>query len=281
MVTPKPLFIISDGTGETAEKVVQACLLQFDGAPVQPKTFPNVTDTEQLRRLFKLASEQDAFVVTTLVRGEQRALAERLAQQFRLSYEDLVAGVLRSLSDYLKIAPRETAGLLRRADAWYFQRIAAVEFTVKADDGKEPRMLHEADIVLVGVSRTSKTPLSVFMAHKGYKVGNVPLVLDREPPAQLWEVDPRRVFALTIDPPTLKQIRARRLEQMRMSDRTNYGQLDYILAELDFAHDLFNRNRDWPVLDVTNKAVEETAATILKIMTERGLAQNRTEAGQL
>lgn len=280
-MTPKPLFIISDGTGETAEKVVQACLLQFDGAPVQPKTFPNVTDAEQLRRLFQMAAEQDAFVVTTLVRAEQRALAERLAQQHRLSCEDVVAGVLRGLSDYLKLAPRETSGLMHRADAWYFQRIAAVEFTVKADDGKEPRMLHEADIVLVGVSRTSKTPLSVFLAHKGYKVGNVPLVLDRDPPDALWEVDPRRVYALTIDPRNLREIRARRLEQMRMSDRTNYGQMDYILAELDFAHDLFNRNREWPVLDVTNKAVEETAATILKIMNERGLAHNRSEAGQL
>jgi len=280
-VTPKPLFIISDGTGETAEQVVDACLLQFDGAPVQPKTFPNVTDAEQLRRLFKMAAEQDAFVVTTLVRGEQRALAERLAQQHRLSSEDVVGSLLRKLSDYLKIAPRETAGLMHRADARYFQRIAAVEFTVKADDGKEPRMLREADIVLVGVSRTSKTPLSVFLAHKGYKVGNVPLVLDREPPEALWEVDSRRVFALTIDPHALREIRVRRLEQMRMSDRTNYGQVDYILAELDFAHDLFNRNREWPVLDVTNKAVEETAATILKIMSGRGLSHTRTEAGQL
>ena len=280
-MTPKPLFIISDGTGETAEKVVQACLLQFDGAPVQPKTFPNVTDAEQLKKLFQMAAEQDAFVVTTLVRAEQRALAERLAQQHRLTYEDVVAGVLRSLAGYLKVSPRETAGLMHRADAWYFQRIAAVEFTVKADDGKEPRMLHEADIVLVGVSRTSKTPLSVFLAHKGYKVANVPLVLDRDPPELLWEVDPGRVFALTIDPRNLREIRARRLEQMRMSDRTNYGQMDYILAELDFAHDLFNRNRDWPVLDVTNKAVEETAATILKIMSDRGLAHFRSEAGQL
>ena len=280
-MTPKPLFIISDGTGETAEQVVDACLLQFDGAPVQPKTFPNVTDAEQLRRLFKMAAEQDAFVVTTLVRGEQRALAERLARQHRLSSEDVVGSMLRKLSDYLKIAPRETAGLMHRADARYFQRIAAVEFTVKADDGKEPRMLHEADIVLVGVSRTSKTPLSVYLAHKGYKVGNVPLVLDREPPEALWEVDSRRVFALTIDPHALREIRVRRLEQMRMSDRTNYGQVDYILAELDFAHDLFNRNREWPVLDVTNKAVEETAATIIKIMSGRGLSHIRTEVGQL
>ncbi|MCP4804837.1 MAG: kinase/pyrophosphorylase [Proteobacteria bacterium] len=278
---PKPLFIISDGTGDTAEKVVHACLLQFEGAPVQPQTFPHVQDAEQLRKLFRVAKEVDAFVVTTLVRGEHREEAARLAQQYRLEFVDIVGNMLSNLSNFLKVAPIETAGLLHRADARYFRRIAAVEFTVKADDGKEPRMLTEADIVLVGVSRTSKTPLSVFLAHKGYRVGNVPLVLDRDPPEQLWEVDSRRVFALTIDPESLGKIRKQRLEHMRMSDRTNYGQIDYILAELDFAHDLFDRNRDWPVIDVTNKAVEETAATILKVLAERGLATHVGDVGQL
>ena len=278
---PKPLFIISDGTGDTAEKVVHACLLQFAGAPVQPQTFPHVSDAEEIRRLFKLAKEHDALVVTTLVRGEHRDEAARLAQQYRLAFVDIVGNMLSSLSNYLKVAPLETAGLLHRADDRYFRRVAAVEFTVKADDGKEPRMLRDAEIVLVGVSRTSKTPLSVFLAHKGYRVGNVPLVLDREPPEPLWDVDPRRIFALTIDPEHLQEIRRRRIEQMRMSDRTNYCQMDYIMAELDYAHDLFDRNRDWPVIDVTNKAVEETAANILKVLAARGLATHVGEVGQL
>ena len=278
---PKPLFIISDGTGDTAEKVVHACLLQFEGAPVQPQTFPNVSDADEIRRIFKVAKEHDALVVTTLVRGDHRDEAARLAQQYRLAFVDIVGNMLANLSNYLKVAPLETAGLLHRADDRYFRRVAAVEFTVKADDGKEPRMLEQADIVLVGVSRTSKTPLSVFLAHKGYKVGNVPLVLDRDPPEHLWAVDPRRIFALTIDPESLQGIRRERIEQMRMSDRTNYCQMDYIMAELDFAHDLFDRNRDWPVIDVTNKAVEETAANILKVMAARGLATHVAEVGQL
>ncbi len=281
MTRPKPLFIISDGTGDTAEKVVHACLLQFEGAPVQPQTYPNVQDIESLRRLFDLAGAHDAFVVTTLVRGEHRDEAARLAQKHRLEHVDIVGNMLMSLANALQVAPTETAGLLHRADARYFRRIAAVEFTVKADDGKEPRMLSDADIILVGISRTSKTPLSVFLAHKGYRVANVPLVLDHAPPDDLWDVDPRKVFALTIDPSALQNIRQRRLEVMRMSDQTNYGQIDYIIAELDFAHDLYDRNRDWPVIDVTNKAVEETAATILKTMAERGLAHHITEVGQL
>ena len=172
-------------------------------------------------------------------------------------------------------------GLMHRPDRNYFRRVSAIEFTVKADDGQEPRLLTDADIVLVGVSRTSKTPLSVFLAYKGYKVGNVPLVLDRDPPESLWDCDPRRVFGLTIDPSALQSIRTQRIEQMRLSDKTNYCQSDYILAELDFAHDHFSRNREWPVIDVTDKALEETAAIILKILSERGLTEVIGEAGQL
>ncbi|MED5369915.1 MAG: pyruvate, water dikinase regulatory protein [Myxococcota bacterium] len=277
----RPLFIISDGTGDTAEKVVRACLLQFADAQVQPQTFPHISSPEQLERVFELARDHEAFVVTTLVKAQHRAHAQRLARRFKLRWVDVVGNMLGSLSDYLRMPPKETAGLMHQADASYFRRIAAVEFTVKADDGKEPRMLLQADIVLVGISRTSKTPLSVFLAHKGYRVGNVPLVLDRDPPETLWEVDPLRVFALTIDPSNLEQIRHRRLEQMRLQDRINYGDMDYILAELDYAHDLYSRNREWPVIDVTNKAVEETAGTIMSILGERGLQRTSGEAGQL
>ena len=277
----KPMFVISDGTGDTAQKVVEACLLQFEKLAVQVHVFPNVIDAEQLHRLFKLASEQNAMVVTTLVRSEQRKESDRLAKHFRLQMVDVVGNMLGAMSTFLRCRPRGMPGLMHQANDTYFERVEAVEFTVKADDGKEPRMLREADIVLTGISRTSKTPLSVFLAHKGFKVGNVPLVLDREPPSEFWEVDPRRIFALTIDPESLQRIRKERLQAMRMSDRTNYGQLDYILAELDYAHDLFGRNRDWPVIDVTGKAVEETAAIILKILDERGLIYNNGETGQL
>lgn len=286
-VKSKPLFIISDGTGETAEKVVRACLLQFKDNPVQPQTYPNITSDEDLRKHFRMARDMDAFVVTTLVQADRRELARTLAEQYSLHWVDVVGSLLGGLSNYLRAAPRERYGLMHRADDRYFRRIAAVEFTVKADDGKEPRMLHQADIVLVGVSRTSKTPLSVFLAHKGYKVGNVPLILETEPPEQLWEVDQDRVFALTIDPSALKEIRHQRIEQMGRGwlrpDATNYGQIDYILAELDEALDLFARNREWPVIDVTNKAVEETAATILRVLAERGVQLNplAEETGQL
>jgi regulator of PEP synthase PpsR (kinase-PPPase family) len=173
------------------------------------------------------------------------------------------------------------AGLLHSADERYFKRIEAVEYTVKADDGKDPRLLVDADIILVGVSRTSKTPLSTFLAHKGFKVGNVPIVLDRPPPAALFDVDPRRVFALTIAPEVLQNIRRTRLVALRLGADTNYGDLDYIQAEIEYASDLFLSHPEWPLIDVTNRAVEETAATILGIYYERGFDVPLGDVSQL
>jgi regulator of PEP synthase PpsR (kinase-PPPase family) len=285
MPTPdpsRPLFIISDGTGDTASQVVEACLVQFEEPNVQVHVYPLVTDHDALRAIMLEAKTKKALVVCTLVNVDQRTEADKLAKQFRLQMVDVIGNMLGGLSAFLRKRPQGTPGLLHMTSDAYFRRIEALEFTVKADDGKEPRMLLEADIVLVGISRTSKTPLSVFLSHKGFKVANVPLVLERDPPPDLWQVDPNRVFGLTIDPASLLAIRKERLQAMRMSDRTNYGQLDYILAELDFAQDLFSRNRDWPVINVTGKAVEETAATILKTMDERGLLfEDPGESGQL
>ena len=274
---PRPLFIVSDGTGDTADRVTRAALRQFDGFRVAVSVFSNVTDTPTLDRILKQAAMSGAFVVTSLVAPDQRALANELARAYRVVQIDVIGGVITALSGWLGEAPVNQPGLMHRTDAEYFRRIEAVEFTVKVDDGKEPRMLEKADIVLTGVSRTSKTPLSVFLAYKGYKVANVPIVLNRDPPEQLFAIDPRKVFALTIDPEALEIIRKQRLQTMRMRNDTNYGQMDYILAELEYAEDLFRRNRQWAHVNVTNKALEETAATILS-MVER---PTEGEVGQL
>lgn len=277
----RPIFIVSDGTGETADRVTRAALRQFEGVRVNPVVFSNVTDRSELDRILREAAVQNAFVVTSLVSAEQRAFANELSKAFRLLQVDVLGGVITALAGWLGASPQSTPGLLHRPDAEYFKRIEAMEFTVKADDGKEPRMLSQADVVLVGVSRTSKTPLSVFLAYKGFKVANVPVVLDREPPRQLYEIDQKRVFALTISPDTLQSIRKQRLVNMRAGGHSNYGQMDYILAELDFAEDLFRRNRHWPLINVTGKALEETASIILHLYAERGFAPPGGEIGQL
>jgi regulator of PEP synthase PpsR (kinase-PPPase family) len=275
----RPLFIVSDGTGDTADRVTRAALRQFEGFRVAVHVFSNVTDTEHLDRILKQAALTGACVVTSLVAPDQRARANELSRAYRVVQIDVIGGVINALSGWLGEEPVNQPGLMHRTDADYFRRIEAVEFTVKVDDGKEPRMLEKADIVLVGVSRTSKTPLSVFFAYKGYKVANVPIVLNRDPPVQLFSIDPRKVFALTIDPEALQNIRKQRLQTMRMQSDTNYGQMEYILAELEYAEDLFKRNRQWSHVNVTNKALEETAASILSLYTERGVIDR--EVGQL
>ena len=278
---PKPIFIISDGTGGTAEKMVRAGLHQFRGYLVHIQVFPNVTQTSQLERLVRSCARAKALLVTTLVAPEMRNLAQQLATEHNVQTVDLIGNFLAQASLYLRAPPQGVPGRMHQTNEDYFRRIEAVEFTVKADDGKEPRMLNHADIVLVGISRTSKTPLSVFLAHKGYKVSNVPVVLDRPLPDQVFRIDQRRIFGLTIDPACLMEIRRQRLAHMQVPGLANYGDIDYILAELEYSEQLFKKHRNWPVIDVTNKAVEETAGTLLRIMGERGLGRDIGEVGQL
>jgi regulator of PEP synthase PpsR (kinase-PPPase family) len=266
------IFVLSDGTGETAQKVVRAALPQFSSDVVGVRTFPRIVTLEQLENLFSHAQESRALVVTTLVRSEMRHAAELLAIRYQVRHVDVLSPLLRELETFLDQSAVEVPNLLRKPDAHYFQRIEAIEYTVHADDGKDPRMLRDADIILVGVSRTGKTPLSTFLAHQGYKVGNQPIVLDRPPPAQLFEADPERVFALSIEPSVLQRIRTSRLEAMRMSEKTNYCDMAYILAELEYALDLYQGNK-WPVIEVTNKAIEETASTILSMLQASGRLQ--------
>jgi len=280
---PLPIYVVSDGTGETAEKVVRAALRQFRGHLVHVHTIGDVQGDDHIRDLVRKAKAENGMVVTTLVSSEMRQSARRLARQYGVRHLDLLGHLRHELEGFFDAAAVEVPGLLHEIDDHYFKRVEAVEFTVKADDGKEPRMLKRADIVLVGVSRTSKTPLSTFLAHKGFRVGNVPLVLDRPPPPQLFEVDQGRVFALEIDPDTLRGIRDERLRAMGLGGRrtNNYSDMDYILAELEYARDLFNGNPDWPVIDVTNRALEETAAIILRHLNDRGFAGPIGDVGQL
>lgn len=279
--SPQPVFILSDGTGITGEKVVRAAFRQFKGHLVHLKVFPHVTEIDELNQLFLRARRRGALVVTTLVTRDMRIAAERMAREMEIRHLDLLGHLIHELEGFLEQESVGVPGTLHTTDDSYFRRIEAVEFTVKLDDGKVPSMLGQADLVLVGVSRTSKTPLSTFLAHKGFKVANVPIVLDRPPPAELFRVDPDRIFALTINPSVLQEIRLSRLATLGMASTTNYGDRDYILAEIEYANDLYAGNPEWPVIDVTNKAVEETAATILRIFRSRGHAVPMGEVSQL
>ena len=281
MRLPKPIIVLSDGTGETAEKVVRAALQQFKGHLVHVRTQAHVTRPDQLSTWFRVAQRQQALVVTTMVSEEMRKQAAVQASELGIHYIDLIGDLLGVMGRYLELEPVGVPGLFHQADETYFRRIEAVEYTIKADDGKDPRALGEAHIVLVGVSRTSKTPLSTYLAHKGFKVGNVPIVLDRPFPDQLFELDQRRIFALTIDPDTLQEIRRARLKAMGMARSVNYDDMSYILAELEYAEALYKGHREWPIIEITGKAVEETAAIILGILHDRGLIGPTGDVSQL
>jgi regulator of PEP synthase PpsR (kinase-PPPase family) len=159
------------------------------------------------------------------------------------------------------------AGLIYRLDEQYFKRVDAVEFAVKYDDGKDPRGILKADVVVIGVSRTSKTPLSMYLAHKNYKVANVPLVPEIPPPQELFVISPKKIIGLTADPDKLNQIRRERLKTLGLNDSANYASMERILQELEYADALFKR-LGCTVIDVSKKAVEETASIVMQVLKE-------------
>jgi regulator of PEP synthase PpsR (kinase-PPPase family) len=262
----KRIEILSDSTGETAEKVVRAAMLQFPHAGASLKLHTRVTSKEAARPILEGAAADGALVVFTVVSPELREYIHAVSYELKLEALDLIGSLIGKLSVYFDRTPINTPrGLLPLSDE-YFRRIEAVEFTVKSDDGKEPRNFRKADLVLVGVSRTSKTPLSTLLAQRGLKVANLPLVLGVAPPPELAEAQKNRVVGLTIAVDQLVEIRQARLQQLGMSMDSSYGLKDQVEAELAFARGVFAAHPEWPVIDVTGRAIEETAVIILEAL---------------
>ncbi len=259
----RKLFILSDATGDTAEQVVRAALKQFDTSEVHLEVFPRVRAETEIEDLVERAANEDALLVHTTVNPRQRELLQRLCADAGLDDVDLIGTLMGKLATFLELEAKAEPGGLHEVNDEYFRRIEAVEFAVKNDDGQHPRNLHKAAIVLVGISRTSKTPLSTYLAQRGYKTANVPLVMGIEPPPELFRVDQRKVFGLRIDAEALFRIRQRRLESLGMPADTAYGMRDHIESELNYAERLFGANPNWPCIDVTHKAIEEIAGELL------------------
>ncbi len=262
MAVPQLVYLLSDATGETAEKMVNAALTQFRGKVVRLRRVSNVRSKTQVYEALDEALANGGLVVYTIVNRELAQLVHDECDSLGLSSIDLITPLLMRLAEFLGHSPGETPGLLHGLNEEYFRRIDAVEFTVRHDDGQETRNLHKADIVLVGVSRTSKTPLSIYLAHRGWKVANVPLVKGIDPPAELFEVDPGRVAGLVIDPQRLVEMRAARLRNLGQDARAAYANYEEIEEELKAARAFFRRN-SWVVVNVSGKAVEETANEVL------------------
>ena len=265
----KTIFIVSDGTGETASIMTQAALVQYMDRNIRIVRRKNVRHSNQVEQLIQEAQKVLGFIVYTVANPDISKQIEESAKTHNVPAIDLLGGLLNKLGAYLgsdSITPQ--AGLFRSINDHYFKRIEAMEYTVKHDDGKDLKTLDEADIVLLGVSRSSKTPLSIFMSHKGWKVANVPLVLNHPLPQELKKVDDRRIVALSIDPVKLASIRAVRLDRLGQSSK-EYASMDYITQETEYVMSIFKQHRRWPIFDITEKALEETASEIIKVVSHR------------
>lgn len=258
------LFIVSDSVGETADLVAKAAASQFtDGLQyVSMKRFSHIEDVSQLREIAFLAKQQNAIIIYTLVKGEMRRQLKQQCVEKNLHCIDLLGPVLSQISHALNEQPIEEPGLVRQLDEDYFKKIEAIEFAVKYDDGRDPRGILQADIVLVGVSRTSKTPLSQYLAHKRYKVANVPLVPEVDPPEELFQINPNKCFGLVISPEKLNSIRRERLLALGLNDDASYAKVERINEEIAYFHEVVSKI-GCKVIDVTNRAVEETANIML------------------
>ncbi|PLX75380.1 MAG: phosphoenolpyruvate synthase regulatory protein [Desulfuromonas sp.] len=262
MTQSKAIYLLSDATGETAEKMVMAALTQFRDKPASVKRINNVRTKNQVYEALDEALEKGALVVYTIVNRELAQLIHNECDGLGLVSIDLLTPLLMKLADTFGRSPKETPGLLHGVDEAYFRRIEAIEFTVKHDDGQEPRNLRHADIVLVGVSRTSKTPLSIYLAHRGWKVANIPLVKGIDPPEELFHADPQRVAGLVIDPQRLVELRAARLRNLGQDPKAAYADYEEIEEELKYARSYF-RHHPWVVINVSGKSIEETANEVL------------------
>jgi regulator of PEP synthase PpsR (kinase-PPPase family) len=270
LVDRKTIYIISDGTGETAVTMTKAALVQYKDVDMHLVRCKNVRTESQVEATIEQALEKKSIIIHTVVSPKLRQLIRRLAQERGLMQVDLLGPLLEQLDRHFGVSSEEgQAGILHSVDEKYFKRIEAIEYTVKHDDGKTVNDLAQADIVLVGVSRTSKTPLSIFMSHKGWRVANIPLVMGTPPPKELFLIDQRRVVALTINPGSLQKIRRNRLEKFGQDPSGDYARIEKIEEEIEWAMQLFHENRRWPLFDVTDRALEETASEITRLVSAR------------
>ncbi len=261
------IYAVSDSLGETAEQVAKAVMKQFEITEFNIKRISYVNDKEAIDKLIEKASQENSFIVFTLVVEELRDYLTDQAMEHNIGAVDIMTPVLVPLVKQLGLSPKQEPGLLRKLDEKYFKKVEAVEFAVKYDDGKDTRGILLADIVLVGVSRTSKTPLSMYLAHKNIKVANIPLVPEVSPPEELKLIPPKKIIGLILNVENLNKIRKERLKAMGLKDTANYANMERIFEELEYAQKIMKELK-CKVIDTTDKAVEETASIILDYILE-------------
>lgn len=262
-ISPPPIFIVSGGTGTSGEQVVNTVLAQFPDIPVPVVTIRSVRNQEQLENVITQAKEQGGTIVHTMVDSQLRQRLIDLAQERDVTAIDLMGELLDRLTAALGQPPLEKAGLYRQLHRPYFERIEAIEYALKHDDGQNREGWREADVLLVGVSRTGKTPLSIYLSVLGWKVANLPIVLEIPTPPELYKLEPARVIGLKIDLDRLLAFRRRRVGQLGIPAQSAYTDPERIEEELRLAQSVF-RKGGFYTIDVTDKTVEVNADEVIK-----------------
>ena len=257
----KKIYIISDATGQSGLHILRAALVQFKHTRAKMMVFHDIDSESVLRQVLDQARQDKALVAYTFVRKTMRNYAGEYCRKHALYFVDVLGPLIVNLSSYLNRAPLETPTLLRKVDKRYFKRIDAIEYTLGHDDGWGVESLDEADIVLVGLSRTSKTPTSFYLAQEGYKVANVPIIPGVPLPEDLFEIEQRKIVCLAIDPEVLQKIR--KVRQKKSGLKPSYSSFRKVFGEVEEVRDLIKKNRKWTVVDTTNKSIEETAWEIV------------------
>lgn len=263
------IYLLSDSLGETAQYVARAAANQFPDVSFHYKPIPFVEDIDYLAQVLDKIDTEKSILMYTLVVKELSDFIRDYCIQRKIPFVDVLALPFQAIESMTGEQPKGQPGLVQRMDESYFKKIESVEFAIKYDDGKDPTGLKLADLVLIGVSRTSKTPLSMYLAYRGLKVANLPLVPQVKVSEKLFEVPKNKIVGLTIRPDVLGNIRRERLLSLGVVGGSDYTDMARIFEEIDHAEKIMKRI-GCPIIDVSHKAVEETANVILQIYYSRG-----------
>jgi [pyruvate, water dikinase]-phosphate phosphotransferase / [pyruvate, water dikinase] kinase len=270
------LHLVSDATGETINSVARACVAQFDHVRPIEHFWNLVRTTRQLDMVIEGIKDNPGLVMFTLVDDGLRRRLQDVCRELQVPCIPVLEPLINALGAYLGLESQSQPGRQHMLDAQYFGRMDAMDFALAHDDGQGTWDLHEADVVLVGVSRTSKTPTCIYLANRGIKAANIPFVPNCPLPPELDQVTRPLIIGLTKDPDRLIQIRRNRLRLLNQNDDTDYVDPEVVRAELAEARRLYSRKR-WPVIDVTRRSIEETAAEIMMLLARRQPGLGRPE----
>lgn len=257
-------FVVSDGTGRTAQQALNAALMQFPGVHIEFHRKPEVRSKEEIKNIAAEAQSYEGIILHTLVQDEIRHAMIREGRKRNVETIDLMGPLLSRLSQQFANAPSGKPGIFNQLNKEYFERIDSMQFAFQHDDGLRDHELNKSEIVLIGVSRTFKTPLSIYLAFKGWFVANVPLVYNVEPPQSIFEVPSEKVFCLTTNPHHLATLRKFRNDALG-GHTGDYASFDFVRKELQYSHQIYHRQPKWSIIKVTGKSIEEIASEIIAI----------------